>query len=278
MPVHIGGNVADLDAILDVARKRKLAVVEDACQAHMSEWKGRKAGTYGTAGAFSFQNSKNLNSGEGGAILTNDEALADYCYALHDNSRELHRAGATGFSGYARHGANFRMTEFQGALLLTQMERLEAQTRRRTESAVYLSSMLREIPGIAPAKMYEGCTRNAYHLYMFKYDSEKFAGLPRSKFLKALSAEGVPGGGGYSPLNKFAFLREAIDSRGFQRLFSKERIALWDERNRCPANDRLCTEAVWMTQSVFLAERRDMEQIAEAVRKIHKHAAELAKA
>jgi len=277
MPVHLGGNVVDLDAVLEVARRRKLAVVEDTCQSHLSEWKGRKAGTYGDAGAFSFQASKNLNAGEGGAILTNDDALADHCYTLHDNSREL-GGGGGGFSGYARRGANFRMTEFQGALLLAQMERLEAQTCRRTENAVYLTRTLREIPGIAPARMHEGCTRNAYHLYMFRYDGTKFAGLPRAAFLKALSAEGVPVMGGYTPLNKFPFIRGALESRGFQRLFSKERIALWEERNSCPANDRLCTEAVWMTQNVFLGTRTDMDEIAAAVRKVQKYAAELAKA
>jgi perosamine synthetase len=272
MPVHLGGNVVDLDAVLEVARKHKVAVVEDTCQSHLSEWKGRKAGTYGNTGAFSFQASKNLNCGEGGAILTNDEALADCCYAFHDNSRP--RKGGS----YTARAANFRMTEFQGALLMAQMERIEAQARRRTENARYLTSMLKEVPGIAPARMYDGCTRNAYHLYMFRYDSSKFSGLPRGTFLKALSAEGISAAGGYTPMNKFPFIRETFDSRGFQRLFSRERIALWEQRNECPANDRLCTEAVWMTQNVFLGERSDMDQIAEAVRKISKYAAELAKA
>jgi perosamine synthetase len=126
--------------------------------------------------------------------------------------------------------------------------------------------------------MYEGCTRNAYHLYMFRYNSEAFAGLPRAAFLKALSAEGVPAATGYSPLNKSPFIRETLQSRGFQRLFSKERLALWEERNKCPANDRLCGEGVWMPQNVLLADRPEMEKIAEAVRKIQKHAADLARA
>jgi dTDP-4-amino-4,6-dideoxygalactose transaminase len=278
MPVHLGGNVANLDAILEVARKRNLAVVEDTCQSHLAEWRGRKAGTHGNAGAFSFQASKHLNAGEGGAILTNDDALADHCYTIHDNSRELKPAAAGGFTGYARRGANFRMTEFQGALLLSQMARLEEQTRRREENAGYLTSMLKEVPGIAPARMYEGCTRAVYHLYMFRYDEQAFAGMPRAKFLKALSAEGVPAGGGYSTMNKFPFIRDALQSRGFQRLFSKERLALWDERNSCPRNDRLCAQAVWITQPTFLGARTDMEQIAAAVRKIHKYAADLARA
>ena len=275
MPVHLGGNVADLDAILAVAARRNLPVVEDTCQSHLAEWKGRKAGTHGSAGCFSFQASKNLNAGEGGAVLTASDEVGNECYAVHNHGRG--RAGATG-SGYARQGLNFRMTEFQAAMLLAQMTRIEEQACRREQNAQYLSGMLREIPGIQPARMYEGCTRNAYHLYMFRYDNEAFAGLARGAFLKALSAEGVSASGGYSPLNKAPFVRETLRSRGFQRLFSKERLDLWAERNQCPANDRLCTQAVWMTQNVLLADRTEMERIAEAVRKIQKHAADLARA
>jgi dTDP-4-amino-4,6-dideoxygalactose transaminase len=201
--------------------------------------------------------------------------VADQCYAVHNHGRQ--RKGSTG-STYQRQGVNFRMTEFQGGLLLAQMTRLEEQARRREQNAQVLSAMLREIPGIQPAKMYEGCTRNAYHLYMLRYNSEAFAGLPRATFLKALSAEGVSASTGYTPLNKYAFIRETLQSRGFQRLFPKERLALWDERNACPANDRLCTEALWMTQNVLLADRAEMERIAEAVRKIQKHAGDLARA
>jgi len=275
MPVHLGGNVADLDAILAVAGRHKVPVVEDTCQSHLAEWKGRKAGTHGTAGCFSFQASKNLNSGEGGAVLARSDEVGNQCHAVHNHGRG--RAGATG-SRYVRQGMNFRMTEFQAAILLAQMTRIEEFARRREENAGYLSDMLRQIPGIRPARMYEGCTRNAYHLYMFRYDKEAFAGLGRSAFLKALSAEGVSASGGYSPLNKASFIRDMLQSRGFRRLFPKERLDWWDEQNACPANDRLCTEAVWMTQNVLLAERAEMDRIAEAVRKIQKHARDLVRA
>ena len=106
------------------------------------------------------------------------------------------------------------MTEFQGNLLLAQMTRLEEQSRTREQNAQYLTSMLKEIPGILPAKMYEGCTRNAYHLYMFRYKSEAFGGLPRAKFLQALEAEGIPCSAGYSPLNKESFLQTALQFQG----------------------------------------------------------------
>ena len=276
VPVHLGGNVSDLDALLGLSRKHKVPLIEDACQAHLAEWKGRKVGTWGDTGCFSFQASKNLNSGEGGAILFNDPDLRERAYAFHNNGSGLKFIG-TNFT-YAGSGTNLRLTEFQAAILLAQMERIEQQARRRSENARYLTSMLREIKGITPARQYEGCTTNAYHLYMLRYNPEAFAGLKRDTFLKALGAEGIPGSGGYSPLNSQAFVREVLNSRGYQRLFSAQRLKQWEEKNRCPANDRLCTEAVWFTQNMLLGERGDMEQIAEAVRKIQTHAGELAKA
>ena len=275
MPVHLGGSACDLDALLPIAAKHGIPLIEDACQAHLAEWKGLKVGTYGQVGCFSFQASKNLNSGEGGAILSNDEDLRERCYAFHNNGSGLKYIG-TSFT-YNSSGANLRMTEFQGALLLAQMTRIEAQARTRTENARYLTSLLKDIPGVAPARMYDGCTRNAYHLYMFRYDQARFADLPRSVFLKALAAEGIPAAGGYTPLNTQPFLKNALASRGYQRLFPEKVLAEWRERTRCPVNDRLCEEAVWFTQTMLLAPRSAMDQIAEAVRKIQTHAAELVK-
>jgi dTDP-4-amino-4,6-dideoxygalactose transaminase len=275
IPVHLGGSVADLDTIRGVASKRGVAVIEDACQAHLAEWRGRKVGTYGRTGCFSFQASKNLNSGEGGAILTDDDGLVETCYRFHNNSRGRRNTGSD-FS-YRSTGANLRMTEFQAALLLAQMTRLEEQARTRDQNAAYLTNLLKQIPGITPARMYEGCTRNAYHLYMFRYDSSRFSGLPRAAFLKALAAEGVPASSGYSPLNKEPFLEDALSGNGFRAIYSKSRIDAWREQNRCPQNDTLCSEAIWLTQTMLLGPRRDMDDIAEAVRKVQAHASQLVK-
>lgn len=276
MPVHLGGNVSDLDSLLATARKHRIPLIEDACQAHLAEWKGRKAGTWGDAGCFSFQASKNLNSGEGGAILFNDPDLKERAYAFHNNGSGLKYIGAN-FT-YSGTGANLRLTEFQAGILLAQMERIEQQARRRTENARYLTSLLREIEGITPARQYDGCTLNAYHLYMLRYNPEAFSGLKRETFLKALGAEGIPASGGYSPLHSQAFIKDTLHSRGHQRIFGAQRIKQWEERNHCPANDRLCSEAVWFTQNMLLGERSDMDQIAEAVRKIQAGAVELLKA
>jgi perosamine synthetase len=276
IPVHLGGNACDLDALLPIAARHNIPLIEDACQAHLSEWRGRKVGTFGQTGCFSFQASKNLNSGEGGAVLCNDEDLRERCYAFHNNGSGLKFIGAS-FT-YSSSGANLRMTEFQAALLLAQMTRIEAQAKARTENARYLSSLLKEIPGITPARMYDGCTRNAYHLYMFRYDKARFHDLPRAAFLKALAAEGIPAASGYTPLNTQPFLQTALTSRGYKRLFPDQVLAEWADRTRCPANDRLCAEAVWFTQTMLLAPRSAMDQIADAIRKIQSNASSLPRA
>jgi dTDP-4-amino-4,6-dideoxygalactose transaminase len=271
LPVHLGGSPADLDTILEIGRKHKLPVVEDACQAHLAEWKNRKVSTLGALGCFSFQASKNLNSGEGGAILTNDTDLYRTCQSFHNNGRG---SAGSGF-GYVRNGANLRITEFQAALLLEQLKRVEEQSRTREQNAAHLTKQLAEIPGISPARMCSGATRNAYHIFMLRYDKAQFANLPRSRFLAAMHAEGVPCSGGYKPLNNEPFLKHTFDSRAYRAIYPAKQLAEWVERNHCPANDKLCEEAVWLSQTMLLGPREDMDQIAEAARKIQRQAATL---
>lgn len=282
IPVHLGGASADLDRVLAVGTARGIPVLEDACQSHLAEWKGRKVGTLGDLGCFSFQASKNLNSGEGGAIVGYRPELIARCAGFQDAGRgyqigpegRLQVVDDAGFT-YSEVGDNRRLTEFQGALLYQQLSRLEEQCRRRETNAAALTRMLREIPGIQPAAMYPGNTRNAYHLYMFRYDQDAFDGLSRDRFLAALRAEGIPASGGYGPLNREPFLMNTFRTRGFQRIYGERGIAEWQERNQCPENDRLCQEAVWFTQTMLLGPASDMEQIAEAIRKVKRHAVDL---
>jgi perosamine synthetase len=275
LPVHLGGAAANLDAILEIARKHNLPVLEDACQSHLAEWRGRKVGTLGALGCFSLQASKNLNSGEGGVVVSNDEKLIETCRSFHNQGR----GGLNTSLNYVRNGDNRRLTEFQGALLLAQLTRLEDQARTRETNAAHLTKLLSEIPGIAPAKMYEGCTRNAYHLYMFRYNAAQFSGLPRATFLKALRAEGIPCSGGYDPLNKEPFLNNTLDGRGYRYVYPPKVLQQLKARNaNLPENDKLCQEAVWLTQNLLLGSKEDMEQIAAAVRKIQQQATLLARA
>ena len=278
MPVHLGGYPADLDKIIEVASKHQVTVVEDACQAHLAEWRGRKVGTWGLAGCFSFQASKNLNSGEGGAVLTNDDQFAETCYNFHNQGRARQVSGYN-FSYSGTRGSNLRLCEFQGGLLTAQMTRVIEQSNRRHENALYLTKLLGEIPGIKPAKLHPHATRSAYHLYMFRYDPAQFAGLSRAKFLAALSAEGVPASSGYGVMNKDAYVSALAKNKHFLKLYGEKRLKEWLDRNQnLPENDKLCEQAVWLTQTMTLAEREKMDQIAEAIRKIRRYAAELAKA
>ncbi len=274
LPVHIGGSSADMDTVLDAAHQNKIPVIEDACQAHLAEWRGRSVGNMGLAGCFSFQASKNMTAGEGGAIITNDDEFANRCYNFHNHG---HGRNVAGQNVSGERGANFRLTEFQASILLAQLTRLEEHAKTREQNAAYLTTLLQEIPGIKPARKHEGCTRSSHHLFMFRYEKEHFANLDRAKFLKALAAEGISCSSGYAPLNSDPYVKALANNPHYQKVYGKETMAKWQERNRCPVNDKLCSEAAWFTQTTLLGSRSEMEQIAEAIQKIQSHAGEIAK-
>jgi dTDP-4-amino-4,6-dideoxygalactose transaminase len=269
IPVHIGGCPADMDAIMDVARKHGLKVIEDAAQAHAAEWKGRKVGAIGDLGTFSFQSSKNITSGEGGIILTNDRNLYELAWSYHNCGRRKEEA-------WYRHfilGGNYRMTEFQAAILLAQLGRVEEQTKRRNENALYLSKRLSEIPGIRPLKRDPRVTSHAYHLYIFRYDAREFEGLPRERFIQALNAEGIPCSPGYTPLYRMPFF-ESIGRCPLSCPYHGRKIDY--ASLSLPVTERACNEeAVWLKQSIFLGTKEDMDDIVGAVWKIRENVEEL---
>jgi dTDP-4-amino-4,6-dideoxygalactose transaminase len=274
LPVHLGGNVANLDELKKIAAARGLPIVEDACQAHLAEWRGQKVGSIGDVGCFSFQASKILPCGEGGAVLTSRPDLYDRLHAFQNNGRD--RVTGTR-DGYLHQGSNLRMTEFQSALLLAQLDRFEQVCRVREQNARHLTSLLSQVPGVRPAEMYPGCTRNTYYVYMARYEPQHFKGLTRSKFLRALNQEGIPCGAGYHPLNREPFLEKVFNSRSFRRIYSQERLKRYREMNECPANDLLCEQGLFFSQTLLLGDRRDVGQIAEAVARIQKNAEEIAR-
>ena len=274
MPVHMGGVPADIDKIMAIAQKSKLPVIEDCCQAPGSEWKGKKVGSYGIGGAFSFQSTKNLNCAEGGAISTNDTEFYKACFAFHHQGQSESTAGFG--TGEGTRGTNARMTEWQSRILLAQMTRFEEQTKKRSENAAYLSKLLNEIPGIYPAKLYPGVTEVSYHLYMFRYDKSHFADMSRERFMEALRAEGISTSTGYGRLNSDPYVTALAKNRHFLKIYGEKAMQQWLERNKCPQNDKLTGEqSLWLTQNTLLGTKNDMEQIAEAIRKIHKYAKEL---
>ncbi|MDR2764407.1 MAG: DegT/DnrJ/EryC1/StrS family aminotransferase [Tannerella sp.] len=279
LPVHILGLPADMPRIMAIAEKHNLAVVEDACQAWLAEINHRKVGTFGNAGCFSFQNSKNLAVGEGGAIVSDDDELMDRCYSFHNYGNPYGSAvGATG-AGAIMMGTKLRMAEYQAAIGLAQLTRLEAETTLRNENAAYLRSKIVRIPGILPGKLYDGVTRAAWHLFPFRYKKEYFKGLSRNAFLKAMQAEGIPCTDGYTvPLNRMPCLEHTFNSKNYRKMYPAEALDIhaWNERNACPEADRVCTEeAVWFTQNMLLGNRKDMDDMAAAIHKIQENAEKL---
>jgi perosamine synthetase len=275
MPVHIYGMPCDMDPIMATARSHRLAVIEDACQAWLAEYKGRMCGTIGDLGCFSFQNSKHLPSGEGGAITGNSDELLDRASSFHDCGRAY--GSFKGARPNFTRGGNFRMQHVQAAMLLQQFDKLIQDTARRRDNADRLSASLKEIPGIRPVRLPDN-SRAVWHLYPFRYDADRFQGLPRDRFIRAMRAEGIPCSSGYQEQYFDGLLDEAIDSRGYKRLFSAQRLKAYrDSFQELKGNREVCATTVAMTQNLLLAERAAVDHIPEAIRKIQAHGAELAK-
>jgi dTDP-4-amino-4,6-dideoxygalactose transaminase len=275
LPVHIFGLPCNMGKINAIAKKRNLKVIEDACQAWLAEWNGKKCGTLGDLGCFSFQESKHLPAGEGGAVVGNDEELMDRVWSYHNCGRPYR--SVKGKTGYPMAGNNRRMTEYQAAILLNQITRLETETARRGENANYLTSKIKDIPGIVPHKLSEGATRAVYHLYPMRYKKEQFGGLPRDRFIAALSREGIPCSSVYGPQYRDELIELALTSRSFKRAFPKERLDRYREELRYPGNEQLCQEAVCFTQNMLLGPKSDMDDIANAIQKIYENRNELMK-
>jgi dTDP-4-amino-4,6-dideoxygalactose transaminase len=276
LPVHIYGIPCDMDPINAVARQHRLAVIEDACQAWLAEYKGKKCGVLADLGCFSFQNSKHIPAGEGGAVTGDSDDLLDRCSAFHNCGRAV--GNFKGDKPYFTRGGNYRMMQMQAVMLIQQIDKLVQETARRRENADYLSAQLKQIPGIQPARLPEN-SRPVWHLYPFRYNAEEFNGLSRDKFVHALNAEGIPSSAGYQEQYFDGLLDEAIQSRGFKRLFSHERLKAYRESfHDLKGNRQVCATTVAMTQNMLLADRNHMDQIVEAIRRVQTHSAALAKA
>lgn len=264
IPVHFAGQPADMRAILAIARKHKLVVIEDAAHAHGASHRNKPAGSLGHVASFSFQSSKNLTSGEGGILTTNDEPLAEACRSIHNCGRV-----PTGV-WYEHHviSGNYRLGEFQGAVLNAQLDRLEQQTKTRDRNGQYLAARISQLPGIYPQRRPQECTRHSYHLFMLRVVPREF-GAPRTAVLKALQAEGIPCSAGYGwSLHQQPMFRH----KAFGPYLPKASKSLDYRKVHCPNSDLLCREqCIWLEQSLLLGTRSDMDDIARAFEKVHQN-------
>ena len=280
LPVHLSGYPAQMDKIMTVAKKHGLSVVEDCAQAHGTDYRGRKVGSFGDVGIFSFQNSKFMASGEGGLIFTNDQSIWEKCHSYKDCGRlrqgndyadylSAFEEGGWGF------GWNYRLTEFQAAVLLAQMDRLEEHKAIRVRNATWLNERLGQIKGIRPLPVHPG--QNVWR-YTFDYDSRAFCGLSLERFIEAMQAEGIP-------LNHF-HPRPVHEEGLFLGYIRKPAWAPGLINNprdygdvQAPVADQAYREkVVFLKNNVLLGNNKDMEDIVAATTKVQQYASELVSA
>jgi dTDP-4-amino-4,6-dideoxygalactose transaminase len=263
--VHNGGYPADMDRIAAIAQKHNLTIVEDAAHAHGSEWRGKRVGALSGLGTFSFQMGKTFTCGEGGMVITNDLELAEKAFSFHHIGRMPGRP----FYEFHRLASNLRMTEWQGAILLSQLSRLDEQIEVRERNFQYLAKGLMEIEGVNPIDRDDRVTRWSFYYWNFLYDQEGFDGIPRDLFLKAVRAEGAP-------INVGAHGGPIYRNPVFQTLDSIAGIPVDFREVFCPQAEHIFANvALSIPHAIFLGDQGDMELILEAIRKVRANTGEL---
>ena len=276
LPVHLAGNVADMHEILAIAREHGLVVIEDAAQAPGASWNGQKAGTLGAAGVFSFQQSKNIMTGEGGMIVTSDPEVARRCRLIINHGEVIFDAHHTADDLANIVGCNFRMPELCAAVGRAQLRKLDTVNEWRTRNADILRDGLSGLPGLRlPPSQREGnVARDVPHMFVALHDA-KSMGIGRSIFVAALRAEGIPVGTGYvrpmyaNPtfLKGIAFGRDGCPwtcqcDGGAVRVYRYE-------MGMCPVAERLLDEEfLWFYHVAYPSTEADMADIIAAVRKV----------
>jgi dTDP-4-amino-4,6-dideoxygalactose transaminase len=274
VPVHLGGLPANLDAVLAVAHRHSIPVIEDCAHAHGATWRGRGVGSWGGLGCFSFQQSKVITSGEGGCILTNDRHLAELCASLINCGRI--RASDETLTEHA-FAYNFRLTDLQAAVLLAQLTRLEELTARRGRNARLLDAELATIEGLAPLWRDPNVTQQAYYLYYVRYDAAAFGGLSREDFCQAMKAEGIPCGPSGLPVYRSPLL--GANPRGDAAAVIPGPNGPVDYSNvRCPVAEEVAVRTgIVMPQHVLLGAEEDTLDVIRAARKIREQQPQLAR-
>ena len=272
LPVHLAMCFADLDEIGRLARAHNLRVIEDCAHAHGGKWRRKGAGATGDMGCFSFQSSKLMTAGEGGAVITSN-------LEFYERAQSFMNCGRASMTDRYKHrliGYNYRMTELQAVILEAQLGRLPKQAKVRQANMDHLEARLRGAPGLGFLERDRRNTRVAAYQYVFKYSPEHFGGIPRAAFLGALQMEGIPCDGlFYEPVYKSALF--PVDPRDWPAL-SWGRAEPLDMKNlyHCPVSERAAyEESVWLPHHIFLGSRQDADDIADAVLKVLEHSEEL---
>lgn len=274
VPVHAFGSMADVDALNEVARRHGLVVIEDAAHAHGALWRcpdgvARGPGALSHAGCYSFQASKALTGGEGGIVLTDDEAFADRCWSVRNVGR-ARREGQPAMLGF-----NFRLSEVQAAVLLAGLEQLEDEVEMRHANGRYLDQRLAELPGLRPVRRDPRVVRQAYYGYIFAYDPAVW-GVPRSRFLQALQAEGIRAGGGFPPVYQTEFWHVRKERFPFAARYDPSSPEY--EEPRLPVTEELARQRqVTLPHAQLLGTRDDIDDIVHALLKLYEQREALAR-
>ncbi|MFH1070363.1 MAG: DegT/DnrJ/EryC1/StrS family aminotransferase [Candidatus Glassbacteria bacterium] len=272
--VHYAGYPADMDAILKIAGKHGLKVIEDCAHAQGTAWRGRKVGCLGDFGTFSFQQSKSLTCGEGGAVVTDSRELYEKAYAYHHIGRAL---GSEKYE-HTTVGPNYRLTEFQGAILRTQLRKLQKQTEKRMRNAGILSRELEGLPGLEPLARDGRITQRGYYFYVLRFDEDRF-GISRDRFLEAMAAEGAGLGVGYKvPVYQLpAFSSMSFDRTGCPVSCGYYQGWMDYSKVRCPVAEQVSLKRHITLPNDVLLQERNVRLVAAAARKIRENRAELAR-
>lgn len=258
MPVHQFGQPADMTSLGAIAKRHGLKLIEDAAQAHGAAWETGPAGSLGDAAAFSFQSAKNLSSGEGGILTTNDAILFDRAFSLHNagRSRELEARWE-----HVTLGWNMRATEYQAALLLDRFGRLDDQQRTRAANFDRLRRALSSSSCLQPLAVHPGVRKHGMYMFVMRYRPENCGGVPLERFITAINGEGVPLTRCYSTtLSNQPAMKDLSTRR-------PEYIRV----TPTPVSDRAVGEIVYLASTVFLAASSDIDDIAGAVEKVQAH-------
>lgn len=283
IPVHLYGCFADMDAIMAIARKHNLRVIEDCAHKHGGEWNGKKAGSIGDMGSFSFQLSKLMTAGEGGALTTSDPQLFEKLDALRNCGRRPEKeegadkgAGLYGSEGDFIQSGNYRVTDFQAAVLIESLKRLPEQNRIRGENAKYLNSLLTELPGVLPMKNDKTEALGACYNFTFRYNKDEFKGIDAAKFREALAKElDCSVEASYEPLNACALYTPHTKPRRY-KLNEEHFRAIDPARFELPVCKKIFSqESVCFHHTILLGAKADMDLVAKAIEKIYDNAEDL---